>query len=94
MQVRWTAPAAQDFEEITLYIRNDSESTALVVAKTLFDTANSLDLLPSRGRLGRIPNTLELVVPGLPYIVVYQVTKATIQILHIYHGARDWPGRP
>jgi plasmid stabilization system protein ParE len=28
MQVRWTAPAAQDLEEITLYILKDSESAA------------------------------------------------------------------
>ncbi|MGA2085818.1 MAG: type II toxin-antitoxin system RelE/ParE family toxin [Terracidiphilus sp.] len=92
MQVRWTTPAAQDLEEITLYIQRDSESAARAVAKTLFDAANSLDLMPSRGRVGRIPGTRELVVPGLPYIVVYQVTVAAIQILHIYHGARNWTG--
>jgi addiction module RelE/StbE family toxin len=91
MQVRWTTPAAQDLEEITLYIQIDSESAARSVAKTLFDAANSLDLLPSRGRAGRIKGTRELVVPGLPYIVVYQPTKSAIQILHIYHGARNWP---
>jgi addiction module RelE/StbE family toxin len=91
MQVRWTTCAAQDLEEIALYILRDNESAAREVAKTLFDAANSLDLLPSRGREGRIPGTRELVVPGLPYIVVYQVTKTAIQILHIYHGARNWP---
>jgi addiction module RelE/StbE family toxin len=92
MQVRWTTPAAQDLEEITLYIQKDSEFAARAVAKTLFDAANSLDLLPSRGRLGRCTDTRELVVPGLPYIIVYQVTRTAIQILHIYHGARNWPG--
>ena len=51
MQVRWTAPAAQDLEDITLYIQRDSESAARDVAKVLFDAANSLDLLPSRGRV-------------------------------------------
>ncbi len=91
MQVRWTTPTAQDLEEIALYIQKDSVSAARAVTRTLFDAANSLDLLPSRGRTGRIPGTRELVVPGLPYIVVYQVTEAAVQILHIYHGARDWP---
>jgi len=91
MQVRWTTPAAQDLEEITLYIRRDSESAALAVAKTLFDAANSLELLPSRGRVGRMPGTRELLAPGLPYLIVYQVTATAIQILHIYHGARNWP---
>jgi toxin ParE1/3/4 len=91
MQVRWTTPAAQDLEEITLFIQRDSESAAKAVAQTLFDAANSLDLMPSRGRVGRSPGTRELVVPGLPYIIVYQVTATAIQILHIYHGARNWP---
>lgn len=91
MQVRWTSPAAQDLEDIALYIQRDSESAAEVVAKTLFDAANSLELLPSKGRVGRIPGTRELVVPGLSYIVLYEVADTAIQILHIYHGARNWP---
>ena len=90
--MRWTAPAAQDLEDIALYIQRDSESGAMAVAKALFDAANPLDLLPSRGRVGRIPGTRELVVPGLPYIILYEVGQAAVQILHIYHGARDWPG--
>jgi plasmid stabilization system protein ParE len=91
MQVRWTSPAAQDLEDIALYIQRDSESAAEVVANALFDAANSLEFLPSRGRVGRIPGTPELVVPGLPYIVLYEVADTAIQILHIYHGARNWP---
>lgn len=93
MQVRWTTHAAQDLEEITLYIQRDSESAAQAVAKTLYDAANSLDLLPSRGRIGRIKGSREIVVPGLPYIIAYRATTTAVQILHIYHGARNWPGR-
>jgi addiction module RelE/StbE family toxin len=91
MQVRWTTPAAQDLEDIALYIQRDSDAAAQAVAKALFDAANSLELLPSRGRVGRIPGTRELVVPGLPYIVLYEVADTAVQILHIYHGARNWP---
>ena len=91
MQVRWTTPAAQDLEDISLYIQKDSDSAARAVAKALFDAANSLNLLPSRGRVGRVPGTRELVVPGLPYIVLYEVADTAVQILHIYHGARNWP---
>jgi addiction module RelE/StbE family toxin len=89
MQVRWTAPAAKDLEEITLYIRKDNESAASAVAKALFDASNSLDLFPSRGRVGRFPGTRELVVPGLPYIILYEVADTAVQILHIYHGTRN-----
>jgi addiction module RelE/StbE family toxin len=91
MQVRWTTPAAQDLEEITLFIQKDSVLASRTVAKSLFDAANSLDTLPSRGRAGRIMGTRELVVQGLPYIIVYEVMDTAVQILHIYHGARNYP---
>ncbi len=81
----------QDLEEITLYIQKDSGLATQSVAKALFDAANSLDLLPSRGRPGRISGTRELVVSGLPYIVVYQVTAIAVHILRIYHSTRNWP---
>ena len=92
MQVRWTAPAAQDLQEITGFIRKDNPSAARSVAKALFDAVNSLEDFPLRGRAGRVAGTRELIIPALPYIVVYQVVATFIQILHIYHGARNWPG--
>jgi addiction module RelE/StbE family toxin len=91
MQVRWTAPAAEDLKEIARYIRKDSPSAARAVAQSLFDAANALDLFPLKGREGRIVGTRELVVPGLPYIVVYEGSATVIHVLHIYHGARNWP---
>jgi toxin ParE1/3/4 len=92
MQVRWTTPAAQDLQEIASYIRKDNPSAARAVAKALFDAANALDTFPYRGRVGRIAGTRELIIPALPYIVVYAVAATAIHILHIYHGARNWSG--
>ena len=46
--------------------------------------------MPNRGRMGRIPGTRELMVTGLPYIIVYEAGKEAVHILHIVHGARDW----
>lgn len=61
---------------------------ALSVAETLFNAANSLDLFPFRGLPGRVAGTRELIVVGLPYIIVYRVTAAAIHILHIFHGRK------
>lgn len=88
--VRWTTSAAEDLREITRYIRGDSPTAARAVAKALFDAANSLDTASNRGRKGRIPSTRELIVAGLPYIIVYEVEESAVQILHIYHAARKW----
>ena len=92
MHVRWTVSASKDLRGITRYIRKDSPAAARAVAKATVDAADSLSRFPLKGREGRIGNTRELVVSGLPYIVVYKVTRTAIQILHIYHGARNWPG--
>lgn len=93
IQVRWTEPAARDLEEISEYIRRDRPAAAGKVAQSLFEAADSLSLLPGRGRNGRIPGTRELVVSGLPYIIVYRLTNTSVQVLRIYHGARNWPER-
>lgn len=91
MQVRWTEPATRDLEEISEFIRKDQPSAAERIARALFDAANGLDHFPARGRKGRISGTHELVIAGLPYIIVYRIADAAIHILRIYHGARDWP---
>ena len=40
---------------------------------------------------GRIPGTRELVLVPYPYIVVYRVLDHIVEIVRIFHGARDWP---
>ena len=49
----------------------------------------SLDMLPYRGRIGRIAGTRELVL--VPFIIVYRVEADAAEILRIYHAAQDWP---
>ena len=46
---------------------------------------------PLSGRSGRVRNTRELVVTGLPYIVAYRVIDESVLILRVLHTARQWP---
>jgi addiction module RelE/StbE family toxin len=91
MLVRWTLPAVDDLKDITRYIRKNNPASARHVAKTIFDAGNALNRFPQRGREGRIAGTRELVFPGWPYILVYEVRKQAVDILRVYHGAQDWP---
>ena len=91
LKVRWTPSAAKDLKEITRYIRRDNPAAASAVAKVLYREAEGLNILPGRGRPGQIPETRELIVPGLPYIIVYRISGTAIHLLRIYHGARNWP---
>jgi toxin ParE1/3/4 len=47
--------------------------------------------MPKRGRYGRIENTRELLVQGLPYLVVYRVLEEPVLMLNIVHGDQRWP---
>jgi addiction module RelE/StbE family toxin len=90
--VRWTESASKDLRGIARYIRKDNPAAARAVASAIFDAAESLGAFPLNGREGGIAGSRELVISRLPYIVVYRVTRTAIQILHIYHGARNRPG--
>jgi hypothetical protein len=49
-----------------------------------------------RGRPGRSPDTRELVISGLPYLVVYSVDSAdprNVAVLRVLHGAMLWASR-
>jgi plasmid stabilization system protein ParE len=35
--------------------------------------------------------TRELVIPGLPFVVVYRVALAEIALLAVVHGAQQYP---
>lgn len=47
------------------------------------------------GRSGRVAGTFEKVTAGLPYILAYEIVPRiegeAVIILHVVHGARDWP---
>ena len=47
--------------------------------------------MPYRGRYGRLENTRELVIPGLPYVVIYRPLEDRILVLNIVRGAQLWP---
>jgi toxin ParE1/3/4 len=91
MRVRWTLPAAEDLYTITSYINRDSPTKAREVAKALYNGCENLKHYPFRGRPGRIVGTRELLFAKLPYIAVYHVIEGAVEILHLYHGAQNWP---
>jgi len=91
MLIEWLREAGQDLVEIRRFIAADHPGAAVQVAKRILDTIAYLRDHPEIGRVGRLPGTRELVVPGLPYIVPYKVRGAAIVILGVLHAAQEWP---
>ena len=91
MRIRWTPEAVNDLEQIGRHILRQNPSVARTVIRTITDGIEGLKKFPNLGRAGQVENTRELVVPSLPYIVVYRIKQENVEILRVYHGAQDWP---
>ena len=91
MNVIWSARGRSDLRDILAYIMIDRPVAARRVGRRISDAALSLDTMPRRGRPVRLADTRELVVRGLPYVLIYRVGAADVEILRVLHGARDWP---
>jgi addiction module RelE/StbE family toxin len=91
MRIRWTVPAAEDLEAIKNYLEKHYPHVAEPTVRTIYQSARSLKTTPNRSRPGHRAGTRELTVTPLPYVVAYAVKGDAVEILHIYHGAQDWP---
>ena len=65
------------------YLDQVNPPAARKLATTLIAVADSLSVLPNRGRHGRIPGTRELLAAAP---VVYEVRPGTVTIHHVWHG--------
>lgn len=97
MSIRWTHKARLDLDSVFQKIAEDRPSAAQKVIRSILSQVEQLDRFPRRGRNGRVPRTRELIVPRLPYIVVYLLEPSLTQrqsdivVLRVIHGARLWP---
>lgn len=92
MQLKWTDLAVADLDRIEEHIRKEN-STAVAIDVVL-NVIDSGELIlsdhPQAGRIGRVKDTRELVIDGIPFIVIYRVTHE-LQILRVLHDAQQWP---
>ncbi len=92
MQIKWTDLAVRDLDSIETYIsKENSPSVAIDIVLKIINVAELvLSNHPKAGRIGRVKNTRELVIDGVPFLVVYRQAQG-IQILRVLHEAQQWP---
>ena len=91
MRVRWTPAAADDFENIANYLFEQPPENAARLIREIYRAPKGLESFPKRGRVGKKEGTRELVLPSLPYVIIYRVTSESVYILRVLHGSQDWP---
>jgi len=67
MKVRWTEAGAANWEKAFDYVAPDNLAPALTIAEKIIEMTEMLTVHPQAGRLGRIANMRELVIPNYPF---------------------------
>jgi toxin ParE1/3/4 len=90
LKIRWLEKAAIDLEEAYEFILFDNPPAAENEVNKVLQAIELLSMNPALGKAGRVIKTRELVVAGTPYIVIYRVKGNRMEILRIFHSARQW----
>jgi plasmid stabilization system protein ParE len=88
--VIYSEAALADLQQITAFIAVDNAEVAQRFANRLVDLAESLRLLPERGRTVKKWPGVRVIVLA-PYLIFYRFERAEnrVEILRFWHGARD-----
>jgi len=91
MRVIIRETAYDDLERIFAWIAKDRPRSANAVIERILESAERLGRFPYVGHPGRARGTYEWVIPGLPYILVYQVREDEdlVSVDAIFHGAQE-----
>jgi len=81
---------AADLDSIVDHIALENPEAALDIWDDIERQIERLRDFPRSGRIGRMPETRELVVSGTPYIVVYLISD-DVELIRVLHGAQKWP---
>jgi toxin ParE1/3/4 len=89
MRIRYDPRALSDLQNIFEYVAAVDRGAAARVIGRIERAIGRLKVLPYSGRPGRKPGIRILSVPSLPYVVVHRVFEDFVEILAIFHTARD-----
>ncbi len=89
MQIRWSPEAESDLAGIAAYIGAENERASRRVVQAILKATRALTHFPYIGRPGRVAGTRELVFSPLPYLAVYRMKGASVEIVRLFHGAQD-----
>jgi len=90
-QIKWLKTALANLEQAAAYIAKDKPSAARNFVKKTQEVTSLLADNPEMGRKGRVKGTRELIIPGIPYVIIYRVKGERVEIIRLFHTYRRWP---
>jgi toxin ParE1/3/4 len=91
MRVIIREAARTDLDRIHAWIAQDRPRSADAVIGRILESVERLGRFPYMGHTGLVRGTFEWVVPGLPYIIVYEIVASDglVAVTAVFHGAQD-----
>jgi toxin ParE1/3/4 len=91
MKVIIREAAFDDLNRIHAWIAKDRPGSADAVVDRILESTGGSAVFPTWATLVEREGTLEWVIPGLPYVIVYRVREDEdfISIDAVFHGAQD-----
>ena len=94
MKVRLSPDAFSDIESLRNHIARQGDGViAERIVERIGSVISTLAQLPHLGRDGRVPCRSEMVVPRIPFLIVYRVDlneqEHELIVLRVYHTAQD-----
>ena len=90
-KILWQKQAITDLYQVREYLQALNPQAARATIERIEKVVNQLRTYPMSGRMGREPNTRELVISRTPFLVVYRVTPEAVEILSVFHTSKQWP---
>ena len=92
MRVLWYDQAESDLDRIFEDLAARDPLVALRISESIRQRVALLAGQPGIGRIGRVKETRELVIPRTPYIVAYAIDHQldVVIVLRVLHGAQLW----
>ncbi len=95
MNVNFTPQARDDLFAIRTYIPQFDDAAADRVISRIRQAVMMFESFPLLGREGSVTGTREFAIPGLAYVIVYQIASETdVDILTILHERQHYPPAP
>lgn len=71
------------------YLLQENPDAARRTIQRIVATSRRLSQFPRSGRAWRLAGAWELVIPGLPYIVVYDIEPERVVLQMLFHTSRE-----
>jgi len=89
--INWTESAYADLTDLLSYFREQGEpDVGKKLVAQIHKATDTLQTFPHAGRAGLLKDTRELIIPHIPYFLVYQVQQDVVDVLRVMHTSKLW----